>query len=118
MDKLELLKRADDLLKFILTGLEQGKEFAVEQAPLVVKEVITWGIVSSAIGVAIGCGLLIFAVVALRICVKQSNENWGFAAFMTGLPGTLTTLFFLPIMLKAIYAPRLYLLDQLKELFR
>ena len=59
MDKVDLLKRADELLAFIIDGLQQGKELAEREAPLVVREVIQWGIVEHAILAGVGLlGLL------------------------------------------------------------
>ena len=60
MDKVDLLKRADELLAFIIEGLQQGKELAEREAPLVVREVIQWGIVEHAILAGVGLLGLLF----------------------------------------------------------
>jgi hypothetical protein len=118
MDKEQLLKRADELLKFVLDGLESGKELASEQAPLLVKEVITWGIVEHAIYLVIGAFFMGLCLGLARLAYKKCDADEpifliplcvSVIGFIMVCSNTLT-------IAKAYFAPRLYLLEQLRSL--
>lgn len=133
MDKVDLLKRADELLAFIIDGLQQGKELAEREAPLVVREVIQWGIVEHAILAGVGLlGLLFGSWLFLwgrqqyyREQKKSTSYDAGegyqitmfFSAIGIGVT-VLITVINAVIMAKAIVAPRLYLLGELKQLLK
>lgn len=133
MDKVDLLKRADELLAFIIEGLQQGKELAEREAPLVVREVIQWGIVEHAILAGVGLlGLLFGSWLFLwsrqqYYLQQKKNASYGagegyqitmfFSAIGIGVT-LLITVINAVIMAKAIVAPRLYLLGELKQLLK
>lgn len=134
MDKVDLLKRADELLAFIIDGLQQGKELAEREAPLVVREVIQWGIVEHAIlagvgllGLLFGSWLFLWSRQQWQAVQKDAKAHYGdgegyqitmfFSAIGIGVT-VLITVINAVIMAKAIVAPRLYLLGELKQLLK
>ena len=133
MDKVDLLKRADELLAFIIDGLQQGKELAEREVPLVVREVIQWGIVEHAILAGVGLlGLLFGSWLFLWSRQQYGKEKKEAKTYNAG-EGYQITMFFSAIgiivtflitvvntiiMAKAIVAPRLYLLGELKQLLK
>lgn len=119
MDKEQLLKRADELLKFALDGLEAGKEFAMEQAPLVVQEVVKWGIIEHTLWIVIGLGVTFTMVVLLRKSLKFMPVEEG-PLFLLPTIGLVVSVIIVCVNMfvvaKAYFAPRLYLLEQLRSL--
>ena len=133
MDKVDLLKRADELLAFIIDGLQQGKELAEREAPLVVREVIQWGIVEHAIlagvgllGLLFGSWLFLWSRQQYYLEQKKSTsygagEGYQITMFLSAIGIGVTALITVinaVIMAKAIVAPRLYLLGELKQLLK
>ena len=133
MDKVDLLKRADELLAFIIEGLQQGKELAEREAPLVVREVIQWGIVEHAIlagvgllGLLFGSWLFLWSRQQYYLEQKKSTsygagEGYQITMFFSAIGIGVTALITVinaVIMAKAIVAPRLYLLGELKQLLK
>ena len=133
MDKGDLLKRADELLAFIIDGLQQGKELAEREAPLVVREVIQWGIVEHAIlagvgllGLLFGSWLFLWSRQQYYLEQKKSasygaGEGYQITMFFSAIGIGVTLLITVinaVIMAKAIVAPRLYLLGELKQLLK
>lgn len=133
MDKVDLLKRADELLAFIIEGLQQGKELAEREAPLVVREVIQWGIVEHAIlagvgllGLLFGSWLFLWSRQQYYLEQKKSTsygagEGYQITMFFSAIGIGVTLLITVinaVIMAKAIVAPRLYLLGELKQLLK
>ena len=133
MDKVDLLKRADELLAFIIDGLQQGKELAEREAPLVVREVIQWGIVEHAIlagvgllGLLFGSWLFLWSRQQYYLEQKKSTsygagEGYQITMFFSAIGIGVTLLITVinaVIMAKAIVAPRLYLLGELKQLLK
>lgn len=133
MDKVDLLKRADELLAFIIEGLQQGKELAEREAPLVVREVIQWGIVEHAIlagvgllGLLFGSWLFLWSRQQYYLEQKKSTsygagEGYQITMFFSAIGIGMTVLITVinaVIMAKAIVAPRLYLLGELKQLLK
>ena len=133
MDKGDLLKRADDLLKFIIDGLEAGRDLAEREAPLVVREVIQWGVVEHAILAGVGLLGLIFAIWLFLWSRQQyykeeqtsqaydAGEGYKITMFFTAIGIGVTvivTVVNAVVMAKALVAPRLYLLGELKQLLK
>lgn len=129
MDKVDLLKRADDLLKFIIDGLEQGKELAEREAPLLVREVVTWGIVEHVLYATFALAAFVTAVVVFRWCRREATkpdrsyeddayEIEMILSVIAMVPTALITAINVVIATKAAVAPRLYLLSELKQLLK
>lgn len=129
MDKVDLLKRADDLLRFIVDGLEQGKELAEREAPLLVREVVTWGIIEHVLYATFALAAFVAAAVVFRLCRREmAKQEWSYGdnahevgmilSLIAMMPAALITVANVVIATKAAVAPRLYLLGELKQLLK
>lgn len=122
MEKEQLLKHADELLAFVLQGLEQGKDFVAEQMPLLIQEVIKWGIAEHTIYVVTYLMIVIFTGLVLRVAWRNKNEDWTPPLFVFGgmfhFAAWIAVIINAVTITKAIVAPRLYLLDQLRTLLK
>lgn len=110
--------------------VEQAEGFATEQTPLLVKEIVWWGIADAGYWVAFGVVFLTIAAVSSFMCYKRwetiqalRGDFGDFFRFMVGVvPVATTILGFLFIMsnimdmLKPIVAPRLYLIEYFRQL--
>lgn len=112
----------------LMEYVEKGAGFVAEQSPLVVQEIITWGIVenlATGIVLAIAGFALWYSVNAFtHACVKPENERgytpWSAleARGVSTIVGVLSVILFGLLALdqlrgaaKAYFAPRLYVLD-------
>lgn len=120
-----LMDHADELIAWV----EQAKDFAEAQAPLVVEEMLRYGFWSNLLEASVGFLLIATAVSAVCLLVKHMKSlddiedtnpaiavPCGFAAticFMVGSP-----IFFInaKTLLMLCLAPRLYIIEQLKDL--
>jgi len=110
--------------------VEQAEGFATEQTPLLVKEIIYWGVADSGYWVAFGTLFLTFAAVWSVTCYKKwepitkmKGDSGDFFRFMVFAAPVVTTIFgviFVMVnimdMLKPIVAPRLYLIEYFRHL--
>ena len=129
----ELKDISAEALRQTMEWVKQAKDFAVEQAPLLAREVVRYGIVANGAAVIAGVLLLIFGVLAWRTTGKNwekwaPKEKWDdptpkqvfgltftVVGICSGIPMIMACGF--PL-LKAIYAPRVYLLDKLTALLK
>ena len=113
-------------LKMINDAAQAGGDFAMEQLPLVAKEVIYWSIASSSGWVVFVSVLLAFAVFLLKKANdwrKEETDRWkhGDTLFAVGATGFASIFLFFTLMvslsctIKGIVAPRLVLIDYVKE---
>lgn len=110
--------------------VEQAEGFATEQTPLLVKEIIYWGVADAGYWVGFGALFLTFAAVWSFMCykrwtaIREMRGDFGdFFRFMVGAAPIVTTLLgFIFVManimdmLKPIVAPRLYLIEYFRHL--
>ena len=107
-----------------LSYIEATEHFVIEQAPLLVQEVLAYGLVSnvmaaliySVMGVAIGYGVY-------KGCKVANEDQCDEAAFMIGILGGGTVIGLAIalvqdafVIAKIVFAPRLYLLETLSDL--
>ncbi len=118
MDKGDLLKRADDLLRFIIDGLEAGRDLAEREAPLLVHEVIRWGIVSNAMAAGIAAIVLALSIWAARWCQREEMEELIVVSAVFTLGSAIAFVVGVIMAVQDAVAPRLYLLGQLKQLLK
>ena len=121
----------DELKELATTGLskaleyiETAESFVIEQAPLLVQEILAYGLVSS----CISAGILLTLAVGLgygtyRICKAAVSDGADDAVCILGLVGGGATIgctigLFSDVftIAKITFAPRLYLLQELKSL--
>ena len=122
----------DDLVKELTTTglskaleyIETAESFVVEQAPLLVQEILAFGMAEACITaficlvVAAGLGYGTFSLVAIAVKDKADEAAFligllgggGSIGFTIGLFGQMFTI------AKITFAPRLYLLQELKAL--
>ena len=120
-------EKLDKLMEFLLVSLQESKDFAVEQAPQVAKEMISWGQICYGIGVFCFClgGILTFCL-GLWVWKRRNDDGYDHDGCVAGsvfswaltlglLAGMLTHVAFF---CKATYAPRLYLIEQVSSLVK
>ncbi len=128
----DLEQKLTESVGTVMQYVEQGSAFIAEQAPLVVQEILAWGFWSNLI-VAVLCFAIVplFFLPAYRnyrrigekhpgyMTLKFDESDVWFAAATGGMVAALPAVFGIVACLKAIkavIAPRLYVLDQLKGL--
>lgn len=121
----QMKERLAESMDKVLGYVEQGADFAVEQAPLVAQEIVTWGIAEGVISVVVATPLLCVVVFVLkRIWTRKEDRHFdeidaAFATFFTLLAGVLPAILFCTGLFqaaKALLAPRLYILEQIGRL--
>lgn len=123
------------ILEFLQTSIETGANFAADQAPLVVQEVLLWGFwFNFLLLVSLLLGAAICFVAAYRLrrmvsdyslyseCPQELEEVWFFGKWGFPAAGFTVLLVFAPMplakMVKIWVAPRLYLLDYIKGIIQ
>jgi hypothetical protein len=112
------------LLK-VLQWIEQTKDFAVEQAPLLAQETLRYGLWTYSAGATLGVVFLACAAFMWVLFVREVNreakrKSYGeevcgpiiFVASIATLAGVITCVLNMVGMLQIYLAPRLYLLEQ------
>ncbi len=125
-----ITERLNSALAKIGEWVEVTEEFAFEQAPLLVQEIVWWGIADGGYWVAFGVFFLTLAFVWGRACYKRwerieemSGDSGDFMRFMVfvltiipAIAGLLLVMINIMGMLKPIVAPRLYLIEYFRQL--
>lgn len=102
-----------------------GKEFAKEEIPQLAKEIVYYGIAQSAMYVLFSFVLIGLGIKFLSVFWKhRADENYFrdedmgllFLMFITLVPGVVTLITNLEILMMAVFAPRLYLINQAVDL--
>lgn len=127
----ELLeKKAIESIEEISGWIEQGKDFVVEQAPLVVQEMIHWGMAECVFWIGLGsilCTASIVAVLIMRRWIKSqteglTNDERGCcfiisaicaATFLANSVIIFTNIYYLCFI---YFAPRLYVMEELARI--
>lgn len=121
-----------DGLQEVKNWLSSGKDFVSEQTPLVIEEIITWGVATNLIAVILWIVWLILATILIYINTriyswtgkqldKRSGDNpivilpiattiVNIGMFVVGI---YNFVFYLYRLVFVLYAPRLYILEQL-----
>ena len=117
----ELLEQ--NLAKF-LEVLQQGGQFLLDEMPLFAQEVVKYGAISHLVGMCISFGIFaLMSVLTVFGWRAVAKDDWDSDAVVALLGVNLTSA--IPLMLgvynlleylKAIYAPRLFLIEALKGL--
>lgn len=118
--------RLASLLDFVGESAKDATSFAVEQAPLVAREIVSWHIAAHSIGALIALGVVVgLAFLAWQIVrhAKQKSpvEREGmrfFAAFLLVL-ATAALIFALVnagLAIKGVVAPRLVIIDEIRSI--
>lgn len=135
----EVQTQLDDMMTTLLLWVEKTGDFVVEQAPLYVQDVLMWAIVDGLMGAA-ACLLIpaFFSVVIVTSfihvrktlpetdrCYFDQRDASGFVVGFSVAGSILTGLIFslggLPSLwqaFQAYFAPRVYLVEYLRELIK
>lgn len=136
-----LIEKATESLGEIQKWVESGKDFVVEQAPLVVHEIIAWGIAECTFFLVLNGIIIITALIMLYCSMfrKKMLENVWFDENMrranptfhqiqsivgsaVGIMGTIISFAnicgYTYFLLFIVYAPRLYILQELSKLLK
>jgi len=121
-----LIETLNYLANEIQSGYETGKAFAVEQMPLVAREMLLWHLVGNVIYLVIGVIMLLFALKIFRYLVRISDKI-GECFMSCGAPfafiillvvgSSLTTKGSLAVA-KNLCAPRLVLIQEIRSAIR
>lgn len=123
----DIVEKLNESAEKLLDYVEQTGDFVVEQAPLVVQEMITWGITHCVFWIII-VSIVLLPIIAIcgyffRIGVK---DDWDVDyCIPSGMVGGVSLIFWFLVIASNIYdllyiyfAPRLFILDQLKGLIK
>ena len=132
--KVDNFQKTDEVLsevvKKALTVAEKTGEFAIEQAPLLLKEFYSWHIAKNSLGILFGVLIIIIGYNLRKLWGKKVDEDYdkdwnevvlnGYASeeFSTWLSIILTSVFGFVLLIKCTYslvfilvAPKLYLIE-------
>lgn len=126
MDTAVILDKLNGSLVEVGTWLESTKDFAIEQAPLVVKEILYWGFAVESFELLISFCILGTGVYLIRKAKTHDwyakfvrEELWVFAigsAWVVFAIGIIATCENALDPIKVMVAPRLYLIEYFREL--
>lgn len=120
----------EDAVTEILTVLQAaaatGTAFAIEQMPLLIQEILAWGVAKSLFWIGFGAVMVPFAITLRVICRRHEDYNSGELVWCCA---TLVPAFFGFMAVAAIainiytlllisYAPRIYLIREIAWMLR
>lgn len=111
----------DQFLTELLDFAKDAGAFAKEEIPLVLKEYVMWGIVKGAVWVLPMLVVSWYMPRFWRWCVRQADSSDGMSILLlliASVPWACVLMYNALVMTKAIFAPRVYLIEQLSELIR
>lgn len=119
----ELAKLGTQALQDLYNNLTQMKQFAVEQAPDVCREMVTWGVVKGSVAaIALATTTIVLAItLAVMWRIKDSDgDRIGPYLCPLFVMAFIVAMFIawtpMACGLQAYVAPKLYLLQQIKDL--
>lgn len=131
-DKLESISIAG--LERIASWLERAESFAIDQAPRVVQEIVNWGLWSYSVLTVLSLGFLaLFMWLGIRMVKivisihrdkdKDDSEGnmWGTfggISFLVALIWLIPAIVNASGLLYVLVAPRLYVIEQLKDMIK
>lgn len=127
-----------ELLAFVKKGAEATTDFAVEQAPLVAREIVAWTFWQAVVMMAFGVVMLAAAAVCVKIARKVHTNEASYyedfgrrymndgavfliialcaAAIVTTVGGAIQIGTYTPDAIKAVAAPRLVIIDYIGKI--
>lgn len=125
----QLQQKLVESIDSVQEWIDKGAEFATDQAPLVIAEIIAWGKLSAILDIATGLSLIIIIAAAFATG-RGLVRIWGADDFDLGLytaAGGLVSVLFVGVnvivvaiaiqqLIFVAAAPRLYVLSELSEL--
>lgn len=133
-------KALAEILEFLRDGLESGVEFASEQVPILIQEILSWGLIYYAMNLLIWIsipGVVLFVAWRLRTWLRVEEDchsykdcsgydgkevAWVVSHWVLPIASSVWAICvigtFVPPILKILVAPRLYLIEQVQYLIR
>ena len=144
-EKQELMKNLNESMSKVQEWVESTEKFAVEQAPLIVDEIVAWGITKYSIYITIGFIMLCLGITSLVVAKKFYNKSndpdrpifisqpkkYGYkidsedcqlltllssgAGFVTSSISFMAIVLNVVNLLYIVVAPRLYIIEEIKN---
>lgn len=128
----KLVEHADDLIQWVKAQGENAGAFVSREAPLLIQEILTWGMVNAVMSTLLSVALAVFSA---RLCRKAhrymtansrclDNEEQALFVISCIVLGGVSLVFVISAICnlwECVYimvAPRLYLLDTLSNLIK
>ena len=131
---MELTEITQEVVQKCLDWMQATENIVSEQTPLLCQEIIKYGMVHSITLIIISACLLVIGILLVKFNYRQSNWNKSFASLddispskqaiflLLGGIGFILGIVDLPVqiftLMKIVYAPRLYLIEQLSALLK
>lgn len=112
--------KANEMMNFLLTTLQQTKDFAVEQAPSVAREMLAYGTFSAQLYMVVGALSILVAIVSCAWLIKMDaySDMW-VPAFLGLIFGAMFGISFCfcgwMTYQKIQLAPKVYLIEEIKK---
>ncbi len=120
----ELEKKLVEYMDKTAGAIEQVLDFSMEQAPLVVKEIISYGFWSGVLWIVISAGMILFSIkkykelrTLKKVASYPEDKKLGFAQFCVFVLSVVFVIVFacnIQKLVKVSVAPRLYIIDSLR----
>ena len=115
-----LRENVAELVAYLTTILQSGVGFVQEQAPVIVRQLLSYKIITNWIGIGVAVLIGIAYMLVVRKAIRSDDDDWYAAATGTGIvavPGVLIALVRLSINLVQLYvAPTVFLINYLPKL--
>jgi len=129
---MSITNAAEEALRDLVANAAAAKQFALEQAPEIVQQLLTWALLKHSIYLAVGIGFLLGTVylvklfLRLRRSLHEKNRSYWtdpmaacfLASIVLGTPGFMMTLINALLVIKILVAPKLYLLQYAANLLK
>ncbi len=126
---MELENEVQELLQYLKDTIRSGEVFVMEQVPLVVQEILTWGIITNSIGVVLSVGVLVLPFILHLLGLEEkegsrvrkgfyedTDGGWIFMVGVVGLLGVIPFIIHFMQLMKVLFVPRLYLIDAITKM--
>lgn len=123
MPQIQQASQLDQLLKFLLESLQQGKDFTMEQAPQFVQEILTWRYYEALFYIGLGVALFLVGVIAFFVVRRaaKGTEAEGIEILPLAIGGVVAFIMIAVNSYTAIQvtvAPRVVLVSMVREMLR
>lgn len=121
----------EQIVEYLKEAAQKGAEFAQEQTPILIDEILTYYSIVYGVYVGVGVILMFISYKMVRRAIRKYNEIEeknsdmedeagkvlvpSFAALVLGISGIITFFKYIAIFIKVTMAPRLFLLDYILE---
>ena len=125
MDKEQLNKTIADILGLLKEGATQAYELGKEQLPQIAQEIVKFGVAEHSIYLSLGILFAIFGFWVVRVQNRWRKEaphcEWEWLVIPSSISWVMATILIVVnavAIMKALVAPRLFLLEYIKYLVK